>query len=45
MNDIKATGLILNYFSDVIIGETTAQSRREDYNGWKREKLNEINEI
>jgi hypothetical protein len=45
MNDIKAAELILNYFSDVIIGDTTAESRREDYNIWKREKLREIAEI
>jgi hypothetical protein len=45
MNDIKATELTVNFFSDVPIGETTIEWRKEDYNRWKREKLREISEI
>jgi hypothetical protein len=42
MNGIKASDLNVNFFSDVNIGETTVEWRREDYNRWKREKLQEI---
>jgi hypothetical protein len=45
MNEIMASNLAVNFFSDVNIGETTAEWRREDYNRWKKEKLKEIKEI
>lgn len=45
MNEIKPIGLTVNFFSDVSIGGTTIQWRKEDYNRWKHEKLKEITEI
>ena len=36
MNEIKSSDLAVNFFSDVDIGNTTAEWRREDYNRWKR---------
>lgn len=45
MNDIIAPELTINFFSDVKIGDTTAEWRRDDYNRWKQGKLKEILEI
>lgn len=45
MSDIKTTELTFNYFSDIIIGETSLDWRKKDYNDWKFRKIKEINEI
>ena len=36
MNEIKSSDLAVNFFSEVEIGNTSGEWRREDYNRWKR---------